>query len=885
MGCSCSTQQALRFKNLVVAVYPRTDDGDFNKDAMGKLRSYVASNLDRIPRVCRKVTKLVFADVEKHDVKRVTVGAHILRDLVDSATEFESFVPCCISVALKLFAEPEAEFRIAAADIVSVVSMKVQERSHTDSARRLLADSQNDLLRSLKGLMEDGIGTNDIIALHCRYAGLVAVGNLADCFTGTQLVADQLVLELIPSVLMNLHQLAKSAEPTSAGGARRRTAPIVTAVWVQPEPGPIATVTPPLEADHKDAAFVRASIRAVAGLAGCCTSIGALPKLLSIVTSFANGYNAWSTATLCVSVFHTITLALQRRPQQLGYSVVQFLVDEAHNCTDDEQQRHRALLECIASCVEVIPLTSSRPHAIFEAVRSVITNPSCGEDNAQEVCVSAALLTRTLAERTSLQRNWAQLSRMIAEMLLLLPKTHQKVLLCAQLKVLSCLLRHISHLTDDDRQRLGVVEAIQPYLHAADDMRAYAARCLGALVASSVITTAATAPLPVRGPSTTATSRAVADDIDSAQTWLQNASRSNEHSAFSIVEMGHVAAALIFSQRARSLPFILAWVMDLQQRNAQSRSELSRAWLHLTLAVLHAAADMLSSAPLTSYVVDLITRRGNAEPSELPHCFSQRLAKPSCERCGLSVARGHDPQAPLTSSDESNSSLSTTFITLSTLVVYVLRTPDPASVLEAFSCVDGDAVEETLKQRVKEFGESSQAVSSSGSSHSRRALRKPTDSPSAVNLARGAGGPISKGDTSSIPATRESVQFLAEPLTQLEKEATFAEVAGDIVEQHSAHTLLTRFNEIYGVVASEKKALTAAPLLSPWNGYESFADPNADLDALSGPSSLVQLDNTSFTVPLAQARRQKGTFNVALPSPPLRSSDWPQAALSILDTI
>ena len=61
MGCSCSTQQALRFKNLVVAVYPRTDDGDFNKDAMGKLRSYVASNLDRIPRVCRKVTKLVFA--------------------------------------------------------------------------------------------------------------------------------------------------------------------------------------------------------------------------------------------------------------------------------------------------------------------------------------------------------------------------------------------------------------------------------------------------------------------------------------------------------------------------------------------------------------------------------------------------------------------------------------------------------------------------------------------------------------------------------------------------------------------------------------------------------------------------------------------------------
>jgi hypothetical protein len=829
MGCSCSSQQALRFKNLVVAVYPRNEDGEFNKDAMGKLRSYVASNPDRIPRVCRKVTKLISADVLNHHVKRGTVGAHILRDLVDYSAELESFVPYCIDVALKLFAQPEAEFRIAAADIVSIVSVKLQDRWNTDSARRLLADSQLDVLRSLRGMMEDGIGTNDIISLHCRYASLVATGNITECFSGPQLMADQMALELMPSVLLNLNELAKSIDTPSRAVTSRKAPPPQAAAWTQPEGGPILNIAPPLEADQKDAAFIRASIRAISGLAGCSTSAG-LTKLLPIVVGFANRCSAWtSNNILCISVFRAVTLSLQRRPQQLGYSVVQFLLDEAHSCSDDDYARHCAVLECISSCVEVIPVTSSRPHAIFEAVRAVITKASADRDITQRLCMSAAVLTNTLAERTSQQRNWPQLSRMISEVLQLLPKTQEKLLLCAQLKVLSCLLQYISQLADDERSRLGVVEAIQPYLNTPDDMRAYAARCLTAMISSAALVD----PQSQR--------RAAADDVESAQIWLRTACRSTDHSALSLAEVGHLAAALLFSRKVKCLPFVLPWVMDLQQYASPQRTELGRAWHHLCISVIHVLAEVLQSPALASYATDLLSRRLHADPPELPQSFSQRLAKPTVTRCGLSISRSVDAEAPLTNTEEAAAPPVTTLITLSTLVVYVLRGPEAPAVLAAFHVSGEDALEAKLRQLVNDFG----------ATQSSRNGRKTTDSVCAAPLSRT--GVVKKEELPGAPASQLSVltseiKLLPEPPTRAELEAKIFDGLGNFQEPRYAQTIISRMSEVYSASDVAATSLTAvAP--TQWTMALTARHPGDSRTTLNDCRRGTSLDgNASFTV-------------------------------------
>ncbi|CUG87003.1 Hypothetical protein, putative [Bodo saltans] len=302
MGSSCSssssTKTAFRFKNFVVAVYPTDHDGELNKDALGKLISYVANNVERIPRVCRKISKLVAADLKRGDIKRVSIGMQILRHLLDEATELDAYCPYVTSLCLTLFERGVVEHRISAADVLTALCHRIVERSDERSggegsgaaaasipvssapihpnfmtsmsknsmehARRLVSDAKDRFSTYLRDMLVEGVATNDIISLHCRYAATVALGNLAYCIQGS-LPATSLV-DLIPPVLSNLHHLLREAAASMSSRVnqrRRQRKENISAMSDDPAANDFRapnTVILPVEAGEKDAAFYKASV-------------------------------------------------------------------------------------------------------------------------------------------------------------------------------------------------------------------------------------------------------------------------------------------------------------------------------------------------------------------------------------------------------------------------------------------------------------------------------------------------------------------------------------------------------------------------------------------------------------------------------------------------
>lgn len=484
---------------------------------------------------------------------------------------------------------------------------------------------------------------------------------------------------------------------------------------------------------------------------------------------------------------------------------------------------------------------------------------------------------------------------MLQEALQLLPKTHEKFLLCAQLKVLSCLLVHIGHLSDDDRGRLGVVDAIRPYLYVADDMRAYAARCLTALLASSASTQAAAASSVAVG-RPPLLSKAAEDDADACQLWLWSTGRATDHTAVSLIEVSHVAAALAGYRRAHSLPFLLPWLLEVQLRAAPQRTEQARAWHHLCVAVVDVVAEVLPSPPLAAYAADLVARRLHADPPELPQSFAQRLAKPSVARSGMTLARNVDGEAPLANAEEATDAAASvsasapsfqvsTLITPSTLVVYLLRSAE-AAVLPAFAAPNADALEARLRQLVLEFGDASSAL---GNTPSRRGAGRRTLSSDGQTLVGGNAlfrkeedSSAVQGLTAAAAGAAAEIKLLPEPLSHAALEAKFADGLGSLLKPHAAQMLLSRFGEVFDVMDSSMAMPPPGDLgvPAPWRPSAVHVNPqSADAHTASG----IQLaPHASFTIPHALLLRT--TVGTAV-TQTRRLMLAPNAILSELDAL
>ncbi|ESL11074.1 hypothetical protein TRSC58_01185 [Trypanosoma rangeli SC58] len=257
MGNTCAPQKGLRFKNFIVAVFSQDSQRGPVRDAFGNLQDYVSNNPERIPRVCRKISKLLVISLKQHKVRRVMVGVQMLRDLIAQFDDVGGFVPHCISICVLLLSHSTVEYRIGAADVLAILCYKLARRVDGEHSCRLITDNREKLLPPLEKMCLETVANDDAATLRCRYAAIVALGNAIYCVRGA--LANTTTRQKLP-FLQNLLNVM------CAGGESK---------WIQHEPlaallqqiesGPFDGVALPTEPRERDLAYISAASWGIRG--------------------------------------------------------------------------------------------------------------------------------------------------------------------------------------------------------------------------------------------------------------------------------------------------------------------------------------------------------------------------------------------------------------------------------------------------------------------------------------------------------------------------------------------------------------------------------------------------------------------------------------------
>jgi hypothetical protein len=415
-GCSC--KQAFRFKRLVDIAYPTDPEGDLAKDGAGKLALYIAHNNDSVPRVCRQIRKKIDADLARGHMKRVAVSAQLLRTLVRSADHgVNYYVPFVVDLGELLMSRDEPEYRIAGADVVSALGYQLCVTTDFDPAsRRLLSDKCSTVLRILAVMASEGIATQRIDALHCRYAALVSIGNVAAALG--QLLADR-AEGLMPPVLTALHdnlvEAEKLATAAMARGLVKRSTREEAATnrlqaITRDAQGqavlPIDACVLPVDPHEKDVKLRAACIRALACVAPCATTT--LGSMLDTIFTHVTSSEGWQMPTYSIVVCHVLAVALQEK-HRAGYMVCQHLIGRLE--TDVRRADEIvALLRSLRRAMEVVPMSASRPVQLFPPLSRFVT--SSRRNSNADVLVAAKDAVATLIARAFAQRNIPAVSRL-----------------------------------------------------------------------------------------------------------------------------------------------------------------------------------------------------------------------------------------------------------------------------------------------------------------------------------------------------------------------------------------------------------------------------------------------------------------------------------------
>lgn len=668
MGVCCSsTTSAFRFKNFVVAVYPIDHDGELNKDALGKLLSYVANNVERIPRVCRKISKLVDVDLKRGDVKRVSIGMQILRHLLDEATELDAYVPYATAMCLTLFENGVVEHRISAADVLTALCHRIVERSDDPSggadaatsapprsassppqphfrsvmtrnsrmehARRLVADSKDKFTSYLRDMLVEGVGTNDIISLHCRYAAMVALGNIAYCIQSS--ISAPSMVELVPPVLSNLHHLLREAAATMSSRVnqrrrqRKENISILSDDAVAEYRRAAKTVVLPVEAGEKDAALYKACVATIASLAMCCNTT-VVPTFLSTVSQYCTTYHGWLLSRFPLVVFRTITVALQQKPQQpLGINVCAHLCEVAEEKGGTEH--YASVLRALAVSVAQIPMSGGRPAPVIAVLKAALVSGFClrptalrngspSDATSSEVIYedyrqALVHLCDNLVKRMAAHGNVVQVSTLASELCSLLRSS--RALPRVALKAIFQMLMMVGPLVADvdldvpalDDAGSGilvvsgasgassgglegssppstnelclasshlVVQAIAAYLLSSDgEICGMAGHVLATIIASDEPSSlpmhprATAAASPV--PPSWTLSHTRQSIVDDAKCWISHATfRTTNHTPLSVIGVTNVLTSLVHRLQWESLSYVIPWIVYVQRVNAVS---------------------------------------------------------------------------------------------------------------------------------------------------------------------------------------------------------------------------------------------------------------------------------------------------------------------------
>ncbi|RNF18215.1 uncharacterized protein Tco025E_04564 [Trypanosoma conorhini] len=648
MGNTCVPQQGLRFKNFVVAVFTQDPQHGSVRDAFGNLKDYVASNPERIPRVCRKISKLLVIPLRRHKVHRVMVGVQMLRDLIAQSDDVGGFVPHCISICSMLLSHYTVEYRVGAADVLAILCYKLSRRVDVEHSCRLLTDSQEKLLPPLEKMCLETIDNDDAATLRCRYAAIVALGNVIYCLHGA--LADIAGRQKV-AFLQNLFNAMR------AGGESqwpKHDPPVVLLQHIKS--GPFDSVALPTEPRQRDLACISAASWGIGAVVGRVSTAG-IYQFLQLVLEFIASCDGWSVPGFASVTLRSLARALEWRPQQLGFSVCQCLCEMVMAPRKKEEETAKVqegVLRALIVCTHEVRMTGGRPQLLFELLCKCMSRPNQTEDYNNLLLQ----LLATLMYTTHRWRNAPRLHLLLVGLLGACQEPTSKNVMRG-LRALAVAAPYVRAVPLTDRTDINFAGAIAPFLATHDAAQTYAAQVLVGLLAGKI---------PQQGPAAdggvfeAATEMAepppplVTDeqDVAVAKNWvLSLLAGARPVTPTCVIEVGRVVAAVMQSRGAAALPFVLAVVSQLQAFVANDKKipDLHVAWAHLSLVVLVNCGEVLALPQLLRYAADLLQQRRHR--SELAKQFSSRLTDGAVG--ALHLAGGSNmPEEPLRSQPASH---------------------------------------------------------------------------------------------------------------------------------------------------------------------------------------------------------------------------------------
>ncbi|EKF28956.1 hypothetical protein MOQ_007275 [Trypanosoma cruzi marinkellei] len=677
MGNTCAPQKGPRFKNFVIAVYPDDPHNGPVREALGKLQNYIASNPERIPRVCRKISKLLTIYLKRQKVQRVMVGVLMLRDLIAHSEDVSGFVPHCISICSMLFSYSTVEYRVGAADVLTILCYKLAGRVDGEHSCRLLTDSKGKLLPALENMCLETVSNDDAATLRCRYAAVVALGNVIFCLNGA----------LTNNVNCHIMPFLRNLMDAMRGGDKSE--------WIEREPftvlqqhiknGPFDSVTLPAEQRQRDIACISAASWGIGAVAGC-VSIAGIHQFLQIALEFIVSHDGWSLPGFPSITFRSLARALEWRPQQLGFTVCQYLCEIVIAPRKKEEaaaKMQEGIIRALIVCTNEVRMTGGRPQVLFEVIQKCM-NKGKRTDDFNELLLQ--LLT-TLMYTTHKWRNAPQLHLLLVGLLACAQEaiSNNAVWVLRALAVAAAYVRAVPLV---DRGDIDLSGTIEPFLATHNALQAYAAQVLVGLIAGTIPsqdvdvgsnfpdaeTVTAEAPPPL------VTNE---QDMAVAENWVWSVLASTQPVTPScVIEVGRVVEAVMKVRGASSLPFVLSFVSRLQAfvGNEKKTSELHMAWAHLSLVVLANCGAILTLPHLLRYAVHLFQQRRHG--NELARQFEFRLTEESVGP--LQLARGGNAADELLCAQPANCPPVTVLIAFDTVADIIAEDAD-AEVYTVFS--------------------------------------------------------------------------------------------------------------------------------------------------------------------------------------------------------
>ncbi|CAG9573224.1 conserved hypothetical protein [Leishmania major strain Friedlin] len=684
-SCTCS-ETKYRFKDFIVSVYPDNIHGGPDEDALAKLNNYIASNPERIPRVCRKIGKLLLIHLASKKETRVMVSVLMLRSLIEHAARVVDFVPHSVDICALLLSTSIPRYHIGAADVLSTLCYRLSTQPNTDSARRLIADNKDRLVPQLLQMTSDHIASRKCAnTVQTRYAAILALGNIANCIH-TALAGNAAVIMQAMIVNLILVLRERAHKPLSDASVHLLAKQHNGGADATSVASPILKL--PAEAEEQDVTYALACSHGIGATAACTTTAG-VAGLLNRVTALLETQNGWGIPHVPSLVFRDIVSAMQRRPQQLGFLVYQCLCDMGQ-CTSDPSVRI-GVLRSLQACVDVLPMTGGRPAVVLDHIVSVMQPPMAGsttdgaaagdEDGVDSACLekdthdAVVTLTSRLLRSTYLRHNGSQLQSILVSLWHLLEAAQSRgtphpTLVLRLLVVAAPYLRSVPLV---DRRDIRVTDGLECYLNGSggDVQRHLASRVLAGILAgipapthsavegggggdkvsvAEVTAAFAAAPSPPTGTGVLFTAE---EDVAFAQEWVKRVSKETEGvTPLTVVSVANVLCALMAGYGVSGLPFTLMFLWALQQlcvrvepASAAARqddtasastatvttmsasraatSPLTRAWLHMIAALLVCCGRVYAIPKLQAYGQEILEKRVAA--GQLASCFEPAL--------------------------------------------------------------------------------------------------------------------------------------------------------------------------------------------------------------------------------------------------------------------